>query len=888
MFFCLLACCLTGLAEETTVKIDLTQQGWDQDQILNNVYISQEGVTVSFAKNDATTNTKYYNGSVRLYKPSSGKTNGGAIKISVTDSDKIISASFTKNQTGTTTQTLTVANDKKSAEYINKSGSTVNAFVITVVVDKTVAIPTSCDAPVFDTEDGANVYPGQQITATCATSNSTVYINEVAGENAKSCVYTVAENAAVGSTITLKAYATVQGETEVIKSEAVECTYTVAEKPLSITLTQVEFDYTSSSYAADHSYSDEYANYTMRYSWNNSKINWNLKNTNGGAESGLIINCKPGYAISKIEMTNPTAAVNVYSSDTEYEKPGDLSSATALSKTIAANASGVSEYTFDTPVEHAGLRPNGTSSMNFVNVIVYFVKVGEPEPDAVATPTLEFSKSETEGTSYVETWVGETVKINCATEDATLSYKLYKDGETAPAEYTAYNGAAIELTEEGHFVIDVLAAKDGMKETHLNKDFHVLKNKAELAFSAERVAVYLENMMEFVSPTFTKTPGLENVTFTTTDAKVASYDEDNNVIVLGGKKGEATITASFAGNNKYEEASAAIVLDVDVFAPSIATNDMTIVFKKNPNGSLSGGTEAPAASTTEEEIKNIITQGYEYVSGIETTNAYYNTFGGFKLSKSSENGSAKFTLSDECVITSIDVVARGWQTENSKLTINGVSHDFNNSTVSNPETESFTLNYSGSESSSAIEMSAVERITIESLTIHTAKPAEDLKAPIPFIEEVMYTNPTHPENGMIIVFEAPENANVYVNFEKKEAATQNIDKAPVIGEDNTITTEDANGVSRTFTLVEPKEGAHVYQTPSNEGTIHYLAYRAEDGKLSAPKTLGLGGIPTAVNGIAVENNGEVIFFDINGVRVDRPEKGIYIRVSNGKAEKILK
>lgn len=884
MFFCLLTVSITALAEETTVTIDFTQQGWTSGIDLTSKTLTSDGVTVSFAKNDGTSKPVGGYPEVRLYKPASGKNNGCSLKVTVTGTDKIKSASFTKNTGGTSSQALTVADDEQSAEYINTTTARVDVYKLTVVIDKTVEIPTSCDTPVFDIENGANVSQGQQITATCATSNSTVYINGVAGENAKTCVYAVPEDAAVGSTITLTAYATVQGADGIIKSDEVTSSYTVVEKPLSITLDQDSFNYKQSAYSS-HNYSDDYANYTMLYSYN-GKIGWNLGNSKG-ANSGLIINCKTGYAVSKIEMTNPTGAVNVYSADEAYTATSNLSSATSIG-TISANASGVSGYDFTTPTEHAGIRPNNTkNAMNFVNVIVYFVKVGEPEPDAVATPTLEFSKSETEGTSYVETWVGETVKINCATEDATLSYKLYKDGETAPTEYTAYNGAAIELTEEGHFVIDVLAAKDGMKETHLNKDFYVLKNKAELAFSAERVAVYLENMMEFVSPTFTKTPGLENVTFTTTDAKVASYDEDNNVIVLGGKKGEATITASFAGNNKYEEASAAIVLDVDVFAPSIATNDMKIVFKKDPNGSLSGGTAAPAASTTEEEIKNIITQGYEYVSGIETTNARYNTFGGFKLS-SSENGTATFTLSDECVITSIDVVARGWQSENSKLTINGVSHDFNNSTISNPETESFTLNYSGSEPSSAIEMSAVKRITIESLTIHTAKPAEDLKAPIPFIEEVMYTDPTHPENGMIIVFEAPENANVYVNFEKKEAATQNIDKAPVIGEDNTIMTEDANGVSRTFTLVEPKEGAHVYQTPSNEGTIHYLAYRAEDGKLSAPKTLGLGGIPTAVNGIAVENNGEVIFFDINGVRVDRPEKGIYIRVSNGKAEKILK
>ena len=47
-------------------------------------------------------------------------------------------------------------------------------------------------------------------------------------------------------------------------------------------------------------------------------------------------------------------------------------------------------------------------------------------------------------------------------------------------------------------------------------------------------------------------------------------------------------------------------------------------------------------------------------------------------------------------------------------------------------------------------------------------------------------------------------------------------------------------------------------------------------------------IPTSVQGIEAEGNGEVEYFNLQGVKVQNPEKGIYIRVQDGKAVKIAK
>lgn len=45
---------------------------------------------------------------------------------------------------------------------------------------------------------------------------------------------------------------------------------------------------------------------------------------------------------------------------------------------------------------------------------------------------------------------------------------------------------------------------------------------------------------------------------------------------------------------------------------------------------------------------------------------------------------------------------------------------------------------------------------------------------------------------------------------------------------------------------------------------------------------------SGVDSIEVENDGEAVYFNLQGVRVDNPENGIFVRVANGKAVKVVK
>ena len=79
--------------------------------------------------------------------------------------------------------------------------------------------------------------------------------------------------------------------------------------------------------------------------------------------------------------------------------------------------------------------------------------------------------------------------------------------------------------------------------------------------------------------------------------------------------------------------------------------------------------------------------------------------------------------------------------------------------------------------------------------------------------------------------------------------------------------------------------------PDNKLTLtksgeEYSVYAMKDGVKSEAKTI-TANVPSGITGIEAEN-GEAMYFNLQGVRVQNPEKGIFIRVQNGKAVKITK
>lgn len=219
--------------------------------------------------------------------------------------------------------------------------------------------------------DGTEVYPGTEITATANAEAAKIFIN-----GAKATSYTIPETAAIGSEITLLAYATVEADNATVTSETATITVKVVEQPTEVVIDTKFFGtMTASSYKA-YTAEDDFATYATVMNYQNSKLYWKTSSNNG---CGLIINCKQGYYIESIDMSSPSAYVNVFTSENAYNATTDLAFANRVGQiTTASNA--VSSYSFTGTPQYVGLRPNGTSSMNFVSITIHYKKFGSDKP----------------------------------------------------------------------------------------------------------------------------------------------------------------------------------------------------------------------------------------------------------------------------------------------------------------------------------------------------------------------------------------------------------------------------------------------------------------------------------------------------------------------------
>lgn len=215
--------------------------------------------------------------------------------------------------------------------------------------------------------DGTEVYPGTEITATANAEAAKIFIN-----GAKATSYTIPETAAIGSEITLLAYATVEDDNATVTSETAIITVKVVEQPTEVVIDTKFFGtMTASSYKA-YTAEDDFATYATVMNYQNSKLYWNTNSNNG-----LIINCKGGYYIESIDFNSPSATINVFTSDVAYTSTTQLASANRvgqITKTVTSYS-----FTGTTPL-YVGLRPNGTSSMNFVSITIHYKKIGSDKP----------------------------------------------------------------------------------------------------------------------------------------------------------------------------------------------------------------------------------------------------------------------------------------------------------------------------------------------------------------------------------------------------------------------------------------------------------------------------------------------------------------------------
>ena len=209
------------------------------------------------------------------------------------------------------------------------------------------------------------------------------------------------------------------------------------------------------------------------------------------------------------------------------------------------------------------------------------------------TPSLSFS------TASANVYVGGTY---------TQTVNAYNTGEntityaTSNAEIASINTSTGEVTgvTTGTVTITASVTVESVVYT-ATYEVTVVKNDAELSFETPVVTKTVGET--YAGQTVTKPADITDaeITYSSNNPVVASVDASTGAITLGGGIGTATITATFAGNTKYNAATATYTLKVqDASAVSgdyekiTSTDDLTdgeylIVYEDGPvafDGSL--------------------------------------------------------------------------------------------------------------------------------------------------------------------------------------------------------------------------------------------------------------------------------------------------------------
>ena len=177
------------------------------------------------------------------------------------------------------------------------------------------------------------------------------------------------------------------------------------------------------------------------------------------------------------------------------------------------------------------------------------------------------------------------VSIVCGTEGATIHYTT--DGNEPTAESPVYSQPI--AVNSGTMTIKAIAIKKDMTNSDIAEGVYTIKQNAGLAFDPT-TATAEAGAEEFTAPTLVNPNNLSPITYKSSDENVAAFVD--GVLVIG-DAGETTITATFAGNEEFNEGSASYTLTVTKKDAGLkyeqaeltvyAGNDFTAPTLVNPN-----------------------------------------------------------------------------------------------------------------------------------------------------------------------------------------------------------------------------------------------------------------------------------------------------------------
>ena len=165
--------------------------------------------------------------------------------------------------------------------------------------------------------------------------------------------------------------------------------------------------------------------------------------------------------------------------------------------------------------------------------------------------------------SYAETTasakIGETFTIPTLTNPNNLTVS-YSSSDATVSTVNAQTGEVTLLKSGTTTITASFAGNSAYAPGSASYDLTVAKGEATLDFSEAASTAKIGET--FTAPTLTKNPDNLTVTYASSDATVATVNAQTGEVTLM-KSGSTTISASFAGDDKYEPANASYILTID-------------------------------------------------------------------------------------------------------------------------------------------------------------------------------------------------------------------------------------------------------------------------------------------------------------------------------------
>ena len=476
-----------------------------------------------------------------------------------------------------------------------------------------------------------------------------------------------------------------------------------------------------------------------------------------------------------------------------------------------------------------------------------------------------------------------TVKLYFSVEIGYVITEINFTGENGVINNLKYSGTSLNAgtwTGNADLVeIDAVPTSAAAIET-IKVKFEKASDpsKADAGLKYDTTSYELTFGDAFTAPDLVNPNGL-TVTYESSKPEVVEVDANTGAVTIKAP-GVATITAKSEETDKFNAGSASYTLDIAAVASSIAQFE---TFGKN-DSNLEIQVNFPMTVGFVNNQNVFVTDGEKWIQ-IYAPNSYNAN----DVIPAGWIGT--YTLYRDYTPEIVPVGTLPVATETAELTFRNVS------TISNADVNEVVVleNAVLSEASPAAKDDVPVTVNGEAVSVYNNYSVASVEAGIYNITGVVNIFQGSPVL-YVIKFDAVPEAPV---MKVDDVEMSDFTGMQPINEDALISFEAANGETIWYrlskveatvnALAENADGFTLYENPFKVGDNNTLEFYAESaaGVKSEIKTLKFSVI-TGIEGVEVDAvNGVVEYFNLQGVKVEAPANGLYIRRQGTKVEKVI-